>query len=51
MKLVFLTCVFVAGVYFGLRAERGGELEEAIDAIASVVDFVVEQAQAWQHRS
>lgn len=45
MKLVLMTCVFVTGVYFGLHAERGGELEAIVDTIAS---FVAAQAEAWR---
>ena len=43
MKVIVLTCVFVVGVYFGLHAEEGGELETAVETVAS---FVLEQVEA-----
>ncbi len=45
MKLMFMTGVFMMGVYFGLHAERGGELEAVVDTIAS---FVAERAETWR---
>ncbi len=45
MKLVFMTAVFMMGVYFGLRAERGGDLELVVETIAS---FVSEKADRWR---
>ncbi len=37
MRLMLVACVFVLGVYFGLRAEEGGELEVVVEAIAQLV--------------
>jgi|GEM_PF-4544501 hypothetical protein len=37
MRLMLVACVFVLGVYFGLRAEEGGKLEVVVEAIAQLV--------------
>jgi hypothetical protein len=44
MKVIVLACVFLVGVYCGLRAEEGGELEVAVETLASLV---MNQASAW----
>lgn len=45
MKFVVITCVFMTGVYFGLRAERGGELESVVETIAA---FIADRAETWR---
>ena len=44
MRIVLVTCVFLLGVYFGLHAERGGELQALVETIA---EAVIDRTHAW----